>query len=77
MFAHRDADAPGTEIERENGPASRGGSVLRRRHASRVPDSVGQSREVDAEQLHRRRQARLGGFANSTSGSAATVSQAF
>src|SRR6202158_3474167 len=60
-LAYRDADAPGAEIERENGPRARGAGGCRPDHASRVPDSVGQSRKIDAQQFHRRRQAGFGG----------------
>src|SRR5450755_2505640 len=58
-LAHRDPDAPGSEIERENGPRARSAAGCCLAHASRVPDGVGQSRKIDAQQLHRRGQARL------------------
>ena len=55
-FADRDADALRAEVEGENGPRRISGRLRCRPSRSGVSDRVGQPREIDAEQLHRRGQ---------------------
>ena len=60
---------PIRRVPKSNASTVASGDALRG-HASRVPDVLGQAREVDAEQSHRGGQPPLGGRSNSTSGSA-------